>query len=511
MTVNEYKVINPLKFAVRVIFALIIIGIQLFIYYLIFFANRNLPYIDVFSLILSIILVIHLYNSSDNISYKLTWTICILLFNIAGPIFYICFGGGNNLPKQKYKAVNGYLNAHIETNEVLKEVKEKDLLAYQTMNLLHQNTGFYPYHNQGEEFYPDGDMMFEAMLKAMYEAKRYIFLEYFIIASGEMFDILFEVLKKKAFEGVEIKLLYDYVGCNVPRVLHKEDLKRLSELPNFELATYNPISLRLNLGINYRDHRKILIIDGTEAFVGGINIADEYIHRKERFGFWRDNGMKITGEATFNYLLIFAQNWCLSTKKGLEVEKYKGDVSYDVKDGFVFAFGDGPSNRKHPAYDLYYSLIMNAKEEINISTPYFIIDRAFVKALCDKAKSGVKVNILVPGIPDKKIIYWMAEQNFDDIIAAGGKIFKLSGGFNHAKTLTVDGKYGVLGTFNIDYRSMFLHFECANYMYNMETLKEINDDFYQTISEQGLALEVHQTNPFKKLLGILLSILSPLV
>lgn len=511
MTINEYKLLNPVKLVLKIIIALVILALQVFIYYLIFFANRSLPYIDIISIILSIVLIIHLYNSNDNISYKLTWTICILLFNVAGPVFYLCFGGGNNLPKRKYRAINGYLNSQIEANEVLKEIKKEDLYAYTSMKLLHENTGFYPYCNEGETFYPDGDMLFEAMLKAIDEAKRYIFLEYFIIASGEMFDILFEHLAKKAYEGVEIKLLYDYVGCNVPRVLHRDDLKKLERLPNFSLATYNPLSLRLDFGINYRDHRKILIVDGDCAFVGGINIADEYIHRKSRFGFWRDNGMKIYGEATFSFILIFAQNWMLSKKEALDVQRYKGKQLFSKEEGFIFPFGDGPANRLHPAYDLYYSLIMNAKEEINLSTPYFIIDKAFVKALADKAKSGVKVNLLVPGIPDKKIIYWMAEQNFADIISAGGKIFKLKEGFNHAKTLVVDGKYGIIGTYNVDYRSMFLHYECGNYMYKTQTLKEINEDFAHTISESGLALEIKKTNPFKKLLGIILSILSPLV
>lgn len=511
MAVNEYKVINPLKLVIKIIIAISIIGIQIGIYYLIFVANRRLPYIDVISLVLSIILVIHLYNSNDNISYKLTWTICILLFNVAGPVFYMCFGGGNNLPKRKYRAINGYLNSQIEANNILEDVKQADLYAYNSMKLLHENTGFYPYKNEGEQFYPDGDMLFEAMLEAIDKAEKYIFLEYFIVASGQMFDILFEHLEKKALEGIEIKLLYDYVGCNVPKVLHKDDLKRLEDLPNFDMATYNPLSLRLDFGINYRDHRKILIVDGNCAFVGGINIADEYIHRKTRFGFWRDNGMKVYGSSTFSYLLIFAQNWMLSKKVGLDINQYRGEEKFEAQEGFIFPFGDGPANRLHPAYDLFYSLIMNAKEEINLSTPYFVIDKAFIKALADKAKSGVKVNILVPGIPDKKIIYWMAEQNFSDIIAAGGKIFKLNGGFNHAKTLVVDGTYGIIGTYNIDYRSMFLHYECGNYMYKTKTLKEINEDFAHTISESGLALEIKKTNPFKKLLGIILSILSPLV
>ena len=367
MTINEYKVVNPLKLCFKILVAVLIVVVQILIYYLIFFANRSLPYIDIISLILSLILVIHLYNSNDNISYKLTWTICILLFNIAGPVFYLCFGGGNNLPKRKYRVINGYLNSQIEANDILEEIEKVDLYAYNSMKLLHENTGFYPYKNQKEEFYPDGDMLFEAMLDAIDKAEKYIFLEYFIIASGEMFDILFEHLEKKALKGIEIKLLYDYVGCNVPKVLHKDDLKRLEALPNFQMATYNPLSLKLDFGINYRDHRKILIVDGECAFVGGINIADEYIHRKMRFGFWRDNGMKIYGEATFSYLLIFAQNWMLSKKEALDVCNYKGVHKYECEEGFIFPFGDGPANRLHPAYDLYYSLIMNAKQEINLS------------------------------------------------------------------------------------------------------------------------------------------------
>lgn len=510
---TEHKSISPLKMTIQIIFSILIITIQLVVYYFLFIGSRKIPYIYIFTGILALILIIHLYNSNDNISYKLTWTIVILLVNVAGPFFYICFGGGNNLPRRKHKKVIGYLNNYIVPNNVLDAIKEEDLLAYRVGKLIQTNTGLYPYCNQGEEFFPDGALMFRSMIEEIDKAQRYIFLEYFIVASGKMLDILMEHLEKKASDGVEIKILYDYVGCNVPMVLKRKDLKRFEALPNCEITTYNPLGVNLNLGINYRDHRKILLIDGECAFVGGINIADEYIHEKARFGYWRDNGMLIRGDACYNYLLIFAQNWFMSTKNTLDLNAYKAMHSFSNMRGYVYPFGDGPSNRLNPAYDVFTHLLRNAKQKIYISTPYFVIDKQFIKILVDQAKMGVEVIILVPEIPDKKIIYLMAENNFEDILAAGGKICKFKGGFNHAKTLVVDDKYAIVGTFNIDYRSMFLHFECCNLLINTPVINQIIDDFMQTVNN-SIFLDVSyckKRNPFKKIIGFLLSILSPLV
>lgn len=512
MGFKKERIISPIKILLRVIISIILIALQIFVYYLLFVGSLNLPYIYLISFIVSIILVIHLYNSNDNVSYKIIWIMIILLLNVSGPLLYLCFGNGNNLPMRKNKKITGYLLSLIEENNVIDEIEKEDLFGSRCANYLHQTTGLFPYHNQGEVFYKDGALMFDAMIEEIDNAKKYIFLEYFIVASGVMLNRLIEHLSMAKNRGVEIKFIYDYVGCNVPKVLSKKDKMRLLELTDNNFIPYNPLGINFNLGINYRDHRKILLVDGNSCFVGGINIADEYIHQKQRFGNWRDNGMKITGEASYNYLLMFASMWFMSTKETLDIKKYKFEYHIEKEKGYIFPFSDGPVSRLAPAYDLFLKLIHNAKETIYISTPYLVIDTLFLKALSDQAKSKVDVCVLVPEVADKKIVYMMTESNYVKLLESGVKICKYKGGFNHAKTIVVDGKYAVIGTINTDYRSMFLHFECGNLLIDTPTVKEIERDFLETVDE---AIEVKKAdlkkiNPFKKIFCFLLSIFSPL-
>lgn len=512
MGINERTISSPIKIIIRIVVAILLIALQFLIYWWLFVGSFQLPYIYLLSSIFSIILIIKLYNSNDNVSYKILWIIIMLLFNGTGPILYLCFGNGNNLPKYKFKKINGLLQNEIDTQNILKEIEEVDNLSYRLSTFLHNVTGFYPSYNQGEKFYSDGYDLFNRMIEEIKKAKRYIFLEYFIVASGEMLDELISGLEEASSRGVEIKFIYDYVGCNVPKVLSKKDLNRLKSIPNCEIASYNPPGITLNLGINYRDHRKILLIDGECAFVGGINIADEYIHKKEKYGFWRDNGMMITGDACYNYLLLFAKNWYMSTNNKLNIEKYKNQVVYPKEEGYIFAFGDGPHNKLNPTYDLFLKMIENAKKSIYISTPYLIIDNVFLNVLANQAKSGVEVVFLVPEIADKKLVYIMTENNFAKILNSGGKIYKFKGGFNHAKTLIIDSEYAVVGTVNIDYRSMFLHFECCNLLMKTKEIKTIKKDFEDTLlvsNEVDLNLN-KKRNPFKKILSFFLSIFGPL-
>lgn len=437
----------------------------------------------------------------------------MLLFNGVGPLLYLCFGNGNTLPKRKFKKIVGYLQNEQQPNGILEKLNEEDNLSYRLSKFLNTTTGMYPYANEGEEFFNDGNCLFKDMIREIDKAEKYIFLEYFIVASGVMLDELITHLEAASNRGVEIKFLYDYVGCNVPKVLKREDLKRLRNILNCQIAPYNPLGISLNLGINYRDHRKILLIDGKCCFVGGINIADEYIHAKKRFGFWRDNGMKIYGSACYNYLLLFAKIWYMSTREKLVIGDYKYDSQLPAKQGYIFPFGDGPNNKLNPTYDLYVKLIENAKKRIYISTPYLVIDSIFLKIIKNQIKSGVEVIFLVPGIADKKIVYLMTEDNFKEILAIGGKIYRFKEGFNHAKTLVIDDDYAIVGTVNVDYRSMFLHFECCNLLMHTPSIKDIVADFEEAmLMSEELKYEVSKKrNPFKRLLSFILSIFGPLV
>lgn len=509
---SEHKTSTVLQFIFRGFIGAFFIALQLFFYYLLFVEVWNIPYITLIALVIALILVTKIYNSDNNISYKLTWTIVVLLFNVAGAIFYISCGNGNNLPKRKNKKIVAYLDEKIPVNTVIDELKEKDPIAYKLVRSLHYNTDGYPlYKNTDNTFFSDGLLQYNDMLEKIRNAKKFIFLEFFIISEGSMFDELMSLLKEKADLNIEVKIIYDAVGCG--SILKKKTIKEINKHPKIEMVSYNPLGVNLNLAINYRDHRKILIVDGVYAYTGGMNLSDEYIHRKIRFGFWRDNGMVIEGSACHSYTLLFAQNWYMSTNKMLLIEDYKATTTEKESKGYVLPFGDGPSNRKNPTYDLFVAMISNAQKTIYISTPYFVIDTLFIKAITQAIRSGINVKILIPEISDKKSLFPVTIAHFKKIIEAGGEVYQLSSGFNHAKNIIIDGKYGYIGTSNLDYRSLFLHFECGNLIINTPSVKDMEEDFLDAISKSKIICnEVWRKRPLLgKLKAFILTIVGPLL
>lgn len=465
----------------RTIIGIIIILIQVLLYYVLFFHTHNVPYISIISLIVKLLCVSIIYNSDKNISYKLNWIIIILIFNLAGACFYLIFGTGRTLPKRKNKKINAYLNDKLSNcDEILNQLKNEDLIGFKHASILHSSTdGYCLYDNIENTFFNDGNTIYLDMLDKIKNAKKFIFLEYFIIGEGSLFNELFDVLKEKALSGIEIKIMYDAVGCN--KILDKKTVSKLNNISNIKIIAYNPLGTN-NLTINYRNHRKITVVDGLYAYTGGFNLADEYIHRKDRFGHWRDNGILIEGKATYSYTLLFAQNWYMSTQEMLVIEDYKPIYNDSISKGYIFPFGDGPITKKSPSYDLFLSLINNAQKSIYISTPYFIIDIAFINAIAQAIKSGVDVKILLPEISDKKFFFPVTLEHCNNIILSGGEVYRYTPGFNHAKNIIVDGKYAFIGTVNVDYRSLFLNFECGNLLINTDSVKEMQKDFVNALN-----------------------------
>ena len=322
---------------------------------------------------------------------------------------------------------------------------------------------------------------YQDMIEDIKNAKKYIFIEYFIISSGILLNSLIDVLEKKGKEGVEIRICYDDFGSKLG--LKNKDLNRIKLIPNLEIVKFAPLGLTINISANYRDHRKTVIIDGKIAYVGGDNLADEYANYKTRFGYWRDNAIRIEGEAVNNCLFSFAESWYLSTKKILDINEYKVIHKVEDSNNIVMPFGDGPTDRRNPAYDLYTSIADNAQNYLYISTPYLIIDPEFIDHICNACRSGVDVKVLIPGIPDKKTVYYLTQSHFGEILRAGGKIYKYSPGFNHAKNYICDDKYAVIGSINVDYRSLYLHFENGVYLSHDEEIIKMKEDFLNAISQ----------------------------
>ncbi len=349
------------------------------------------------------------------------------------------------------------------------------------------------------------------MLDKIKNARKYIFLEFFIIAEDKVFDELFPILVQKANDGIEVKIIYDAIGSGA--VMRNKTVRKLNKTPNFKMVSYQPWGINFNLAVNYRDHRKIVVVDGLYSFVGGMNLADEYVHRTTRFGHWRDNGMLIEGESCYSYTLLFAQNWYMSTKEMLVIEDYKAVCEVSEQNGYVLPFGDGPTNRKNASYELFLSLIHNAKKSICISTPYFIIDSEFISALVQAVNSGVEVNLLIPGIPDKKMVYQVTQAHLKKLLESGANVYEYSAGFNHAKNIIVDNKYAFIGTTNLDYRSLFLHFECGNLLINTDSIIEMQNDFNSVISSSK-CLDIEEWKKrsiINKTIPFVVTILGPLL
>lgn len=510
---SERRSLTFFKMCGRLVVGAIIIAIQVLIYYLLIFHTSNIPYITVISVIFCLIVVSHIYSSDNNISYKLTWTVICVLFNLTGPLFYLTVGNGNTLPKRKNKKIKAYLNNKLpDTYATMEKLKTEDPIGYKHARSLNFSTdGYGLYDNVPNTFFKDGEQMYLDMLEKLKNAKKYIFLEFFIIAEGSLFDEVFGILKERAANGVDVRVIYDAVGSG--SVLSKRTINELNRKFNVRMVSYNPLGGRHNLTINYRDHRKILVVDGIYAYTGGMNLADEYVHRKEKFGFWRDNGMLIEGKACYSYVLLFAQNWYMSTKEMLLIEDYKPFYNEEKANGYIFPFGDGPNTRKSPAYDLFLSMINNAQKSIYIATPYFVIDTNFISAIAQAIKSGIEVKVLIPKISDKKMFFPVTLSHFKNIILNGGEVYKYDPGFNHAKNIIVDGKYAFIGTVNLDYRSLFLHFECGNLAIGTDTVKEMEDDFLDAISKSTkIEVEEWKKRPFTgKVMSFICTIFGPLL
>ena len=490
--------------------SVLFIAAEIYLYYVILVSYLNTPWIFLLVRFVGAVCSLYLYGRKSNSNYKLTWIVAILLMPLSGTLIFLLFGNGRMLPKRKYKKVSESLDMYIKKNEVIDNLKEIDTIGYKHLLLVNRLTGFQAYQNTEATFYGRTEEKHIQLIEDLKSATKYIFIETFIISKGGLWNEIYDILLQKAKEGVEIKLLFDDIGSKFRKP--KPDFETLRQFAHVKIKAYNPMRQNLTPGLNYRDHRKIIIIDGKYGYVGGDNLADEYINVNSPYGHWRDNSLRIQGEAIYNLLLSFAQIWFMTTSEMIMVDKYeyKNDI---VSSSIHMSFCDGPVNDVDPAYDLYLSMINNAQKSIYISTPYFIIDDNFIGAIERACHSGVDVRILLPSIPDKKTVFTMSRAHYRDILAAGGKIYEYTPGFNHAKTIIVDGKYAVIGTINCDYRSFFLHFECGHFMMYDPCVREMSKDYISALMKsKEVTYEEWKKRPIhRKIIEFFLKVISPLL
>lgn len=424
----------------------------------------------------NLIVVFYLIGSRDNPSYQIAWVIVILVFPLFGILLYLVAGNHYLSPRMRRKIEASQKlgkKLRCQIPETLTRLGDFNEICRREAEYILHTTDKPVYTHTQAEYYSTGPEMFKSMLVALEKAEKFIFLEYFIVSEGEMWNRIFEILKKKASEGVEIRLIYDDAGSMDG--LSKKFLSKTTRA-GIRIARFNPFLPVLNKFMNNRDHRKILVADGNIAFTGGINIADEYIDKKKLHGYWKDGGVAIRGEAVWNFTVMFLDMWAMITGEDLGHERYRPTLKAEG-DGFVQPFSDGPLSTYHAAEGIYLRMIHSACRYAYFVTPYLIVDHQLMTALCTAAMSGVDVRIVTPGIPDKWYVHDVTRSNYRRLIESGVKIYEYTPGFIHAKLALCDDLAGMVGSVNLDYRSLYMLFECSVFFCGCSVLKEIKTDF----------------------------------
>ncbi len=436
--------------------------------------------------LVSIFVVLWIVNRKINPSYKLAWTILILAVPIFGTVLYLLFGQSRiaTAMQEKFESAlresSDYLT---EKEDTTRHLREDDMSAAVQSAYIRKNSGYPVHENTTAEYFQVGDDMFPVLVRELEQAQHYIFIEYFIMNDGVMLRTILEILERKAAQGLDVRIIYDDFGCltTLPHkyynVLRKKGIK--AEVFN----SFKPI---LNIIQNNRDHRKFCIIDGYVGFTGGINLADEYINQRERFGHWKDTAIMLKGEAVWNMTLMFLHMWSVVSRstESISYEKYLPHTYHPeefASSGFVQPFCDTPLDQEVVGENVYMNIINKAKHYVYICTPYLIIDNEMMTALCLAAKGGVDVRIMTPGIPDKKMVFLLTQSYYQQLLEAGVKIYEYQPGFLHAKSFVCDDEIAVVGTINLDYRSLYLHFEDGVWMYKNAAIEAIKKDFDDTL------------------------------
>lgn len=471
------------------------------------FVIDKLWFINILFSFLQVIIIVYFIKNSKNYSLTLPLIIILLFFPLIGTILYMIIHQNkkhSKILKNSIRSEKEY-KKYFEQDKTIKEkIKENSRLRY-----ISDYAGFPITTNNEVCYYPIGELAFESMIEELEKAKTFIFLEYFIINHGTMWNTILEILKRKVKEGVQVRVLYDDVGCLA--TLKKNYNKELEKF-GIKCIVFNQLNPISGVIMNHRDHRKILVIDGKVAFSGGINIADEYINIKSPYGHWKDNGIKVKGDAVWNYTVMFLTMWNSLKKEDDDFKKYKYTFQNDYQNGFVVPYADNPLDDEQTGEDIYLNMIHQANHSIYIFTPYLIIDTDMINSLILASKRGVDVRIVIPGIPDKKIVYTLSESYLEVLIEGGVKIYKYTLGFVHSKVFVVDDYMATVGTINLDYRSLYLHFECGLYLENHSCIKDIKQDLETTISKSHIVTEKEATPRFfKSLWQTILRLFAPLL
>ena len=470
------------------------------------------PYFYVAVGITTLVVEFKIIASDDNPDYKIPWMLFVLIIPVAGLMLYFIFGS-RKLKKKFIKRLNDLKNLSYKQDDkdLLEQLEKEDLIAYTQAKSLINIADTHLFTNTKQTYFSSGEDYYKALLEDLRNARYFIYLEYFIIEEGKFWNSILDILKEKAKQGLDIKVAFDDIGCM--STLPGNYAKQLKKY-GIEATPFSRMRGQADNEFNNRNHRKITVIDGIIGYTGGINIADEYINEVERFGHWKDVGIKLEGEAVREFTELFLIDFGINIKTHLSLPDNLYPTCSIKENGYIVPFGDGPK----PLYErrvsktIILNILATATKYVYITTPYLIIDNEICTALENAALRGVDVKIIVPHIPDKKIVFNMTRSYYKRLIDAKVKIYEYEPGFIHGKSYIADDKYAIIGTINLDYRSLVHHFENGVWLYNCASIKDLKDDINETINKSiKITTKMLKTNIFNRIFRALVRIFAPML
>lgn len=506
---GENNIINNI---IKLIILLIGIIIQIVVFLFLYSATNQLSnYGRIIFTVIQFLSVIYIIYKDQNAAYKIVWIILLMFLPIAGFVAYLLWGN-NKSPKYIKEEINKNDN---KTKKILPQHEEmiddiKNLDRKKEVKFLLNGTSYPIYNNKKIEYLKIGEEYYKRLKEDLKQAKEYILIEYFIISNGKMWDEIYEILKEKRKQNVKIYIIFDALGSLFKKPKY---LKEQLEKANIDYLAFNPLTAFIRSYINYRDHRKIVVIDGKVGYTGGINIGDEYINLTHRLGHWKDCGVRIEGEAIKSLISIFFTLWNMN-KKTVNYESYINEIEQTSKEqGYIIPFSDNPHNKINPMQNSYINIINNAQKYVYIMTPYLILDSETEQALINTSLSGINIKIITPSIPDKKLVNACTKSFYGKLLEAGIEIYEYKPGFIHSKVIISDDEVSIVGTANFDFRSFYLNYECGIWMYS--TLEELNikQDFEETLKQcEKIELKVWKKRKLDiRIMEALLRLISPLL
>lgn len=518
------KKLLKFMFSRVVIVALMIIVQLAFIFIVALKFTEYYVWFYITSLVMGVIVTIHIINKKDNPSYKIAWIVPVLAIPILGVTTYYIFSGNRltNRKKSKMNRITSKMADILEykDNCVLKKFASEHPQAAVQAKYINDCAYCPPYQNTYTKFLPLGEAMFDVFVAELEKAEKYIFLEYFIIEEGVMWNKVIGILERKAAQGVDIRIMYDDMGTIM---ILPSDFSHGLNKKGVKCRVFNRFIPVLSSRLNNRNHRKITVIDGHTAFTGGINLADEYINIYEKHGHWKDTAIIVKGDAAWSFTVMFLTMWeyvdYMETYPVDAYDHYKPDKIIFTEEeknhlnGYVQPYTDNPLDDEPVGETIYLNIINRAEKYVYISTPYLIIDNEMVTGLCNAAKSGVDIRIVTPHIGDKYIVHETTKSFYEHLIRNGVKIYEYIPGFNHSKTFVCDDVIGTVGSVNLDYRSLYLHFECGVWMYGTDAVTQSRDDYLKMLEScQEITLEMcENVNVFKRIFRSVMVTFAPLM